>query len=1103
MTNRKDLPSEKASNFQQRLRETVMTYLGKQGDPLDRGITLRDLISSGIAKLPNGWRGGSDAVPLSPGSFTVDADSVTLDLTPPPMPTGVEVTAAITNLMISTDSPIYRAGGGHLSMVVYGQTYVAGGAVPVFGTAVRLAEIPGAIGSYATNPSTTWHIWVTWKSKAGVEGPPAGGTNGFVATTGENVELLLNALSGQITQSQLYSDLGSRIDLIDGPQSLAGSVAARIFSERQERVAAITAEQQARTNALLAEAADRGTAISNETDQRITATGALQSQINLLSAASSGDFTELLSAVQEEQAARIEGDLAEATQRTTLAAQHVALVDVVAHGAELDEVNRLGGEVLVAAERVRASASLDVERIVRADADEAMASQITTLSARMGSAEAGLVSEQTTRASADSALSTSITNLTATVQSNNSTLQANITQEATARANADEVVSNTLTALISQTGAAANAAIVAEQQARTTAISAETSARNAQVATLQTADSNLSAAIVSEATLRLADDVALGQRIDALGVEVDGNAAAIINEATARASGDSSLSSQINTVSAVANAANRSYLQPSAPTGDLKVGDIWWDSDDNKKSYRWNGSGWGETADTRIAANAAAITNEATARANSDGALAQSINQVQARLDTGDYAAVKVQSSATATKVGTLITQYSVKLDAGGKVAGFGLYNDSTTGSEFAIRADRFYIAPPATGGGSATQIMPFVVQASATTIGGVSVPAGVYINDAYIRNGTISNAKIANATIDKAKIVSLGVDQLDAGSLNVGQYIQSQSYAPGWSGWRITADGAAEFSNAVVRGTVYATNGSFTGTVYATDGDFKGKVLGGGATTYTSGTGMFSGWTSGTTDANYRWRVGNPSGARIQWTGSGVEVYNSSNQLTLSSGGVGWDSVSGKPAFGSLATQSSVTTGQVSGLGSLATQSSVNWSTQISNIPAFGNFAYLSSITSANISTFIAGAAIGEAYISNAAITRAKIENAAVNTLKIAGNAVTVPSVDTRGDTVNGSGAYVEVGRVTISMSEPGWIYASFCATQNYGSGMRNSASFLEITGDPVMTAGGLAVTTNISIAGAKYLGAGSHVIRAIWYGENSGVRIINRVLFAMGVMR
>lgn len=1064
MTNRKDLPSEKASNFQQRLRETVMTYLGKQGDPLDRGITLRDLISSGIAKLPNGWRSGSDTVPLSPGSFTVDADSVTLDLTPPPVPTGVEVTAAITNLMISTDSPSYRAGGGHLSMVVYGQTYVAGGATPVFATAARLAEIPGAIGSYATNPSTTWHIWVTWKSKAGVEGPPAGGTNGFVAATGENVELLLNALSGQITQSQLYSDLGSRIDLIDGPQSLAGSVAARIFSERQERVAAITAEQQARTNALLAEAAARGTAISNETTQRITATGALQSQINLLSAASSGDFTELLSAVQEEQTARIEGDLAEAAQRTTLAAQHVTLAEVVAHGAELDEVNRLGNEVLVTAERVRSSASLDVERLVRADADEAMASQITTLSARMGSAEAGLVSEQTTRASADSALSTSITNLTATVQSNNSTLQANITQEATARANADEVVSNTLTALISQTGAAANAAIVAEQQARTTAISAETSARNAQVATLQTADSNLSAAIVSEATLRLADDVALGQRIDSLGVEVDGNAAAIINEATARA--------------------------------------------------------------------------------NSDGALAQSINQVQARLDTGDYAAVKVESSATASKVTGLEAQYTVKVDVAGHVSGYGIATttvNSAPSSAFGVRADQFWLMPPAYSAESpptenvylgrawykpsanttyyctqytpgvsvawtsrsdvtpemvADAISPFIVRATPTTINGVSVPAGVYMRDAYIQNGTITNAKIADATIDKAKIVSLEATKLTSGEIQVGTVIKSQTTGT-YGGvsqpvWQIDGNGNATFNNATVRGTVYATAG-----------DFKGKLLGGGATSYTGGVGLFSGWTSGTTDANYRWRVGDPAGARIQWTGSGIEVYNSSNQLTLSSGGVDWDSVSGKPAFGSLATQSSVTTGQVSGLGSLATQSSVNWSTQISNIPAFGNFAYLSSITSANISTYIAGAAIGEAYISNAAITSAKIGNAAVSTLKIEGNAVTVPTVDRRSDIVNGSGLWLEVGRVTISMSEPGWIYASFCATQNYGTGMKHSVAALTIGGEVVMQAGGEAVTTNISIAGAKYLSAGSHVIQATWSGADSSVRVVTRVLFAIGAMR
>jgi hypothetical protein len=249
-----------------------------------------------------------------------------------------------------------------------------------------------------------------------------------------------------------------------------------------------------------------------------------------------------------------------------------------------------------------------------------------------------------------------------------------------------------------------------------------------------------------------------------------------------------------------------------------------------------------------------------------------------------------------------------------------------------------------------------------------------------------------------------------------------------------------------VVRGTVFATDGEFTGTIKAGT-----TILGSQATNYGSGTGFFSGLDVGT----YKWRVGNPSGARIQWTGSAVEVYNASGQLTISSGGISASFVSG---LGTLATQNSVSTSQVSGLGTLATknsvsattevtglgtlatknsvsaatevtglgalatQNSVNWNTQIVNIPAFGNFAYLSQITSANISTYIAGAAIGEAYIANAAITSAKIADAAigsakigdaaitsakianaeVSTLKIAGNAVTVPIynsnfVDTR----------------------------------------------------------------------------------------------------------
>lgn len=53
--------------------------------------------------------------------------------------------------------------------------------------------------------------------------------------------------------------------------------------------------------------------------------------------------------------------------------------------------------------------------------------------------------------------------------------------------------------------------------------------------------------------------------------------------------------------------------------------------------------------------------------------------------------------------------------------------------------------------------------------------------------------------------------------------------------------------------------------------------------------------------------------------------------------------------------------------------------------LTGFGAFAGIGQITSGNISTYIAGAAIGTAYIANAAITNALIANLAVNNAKIA----------------------------------------------------------------------------------------------------------------------
>jgi len=91
--------------------------------------------------------------------------------------------------------------------------------------------------------------------------------------------------------------------------------------------------------------------------------------------------------------------------------------------------------------------------------------------------------------------------------------------------------------------------------------------------------------------------------------------------------------------------------------------------------------------------------------------------------------------------------------------------------------------------GSGDTQYSPFAV-----------INGQVFISDAFIHDGTITNAKIGNE-------------------------IYSLNYVKGISGWRIAKNGDAELNNVIVRGTVYATNGSFTGYVNATDGNFTGTV--------------------------------------------------------------------------------------------------------------------------------------------------------------------------------------------------------------------------------------------------------------------------------------
>ena len=222
---RKDLPPASASNFNEKLREAVQTYLGNRGDKLDRGVTLRDLVDSGLIQLGAGYMAGGGGLPIGGPGPNAGGQDAPADLTPPPTPTGFNASAAFTNIFLGHDAPLYIQGKGHDRTVVYGATWLAGDK-PTFDKAVELTTFQGVIASYPTNPATTWHLWIKWQSKDGVlSSAPAGGTNGVEVTTGQNVDLLVKTLTGP---GKPFTVLN--VDtVIDGVTFPAGTYSTRAF----------------------------------------------------------------------------------------------------------------------------------------------------------------------------------------------------------------------------------------------------------------------------------------------------------------------------------------------------------------------------------------------------------------------------------------------------------------------------------------------------------------------------------------------------------------------------------------------------------------------------------------------------------------------------------------------------------------------------------------------------------------------------------------------------------------------------------------------------------------------------------------------------------
>lgn len=480
------------------------------------------------------------------------------------------------------------------------------------------------------------------------------------------------------------------------------------------------------------------------------------------------------------------GDMADLSQETTelhdrvdAISDHMDVVDgeltglgeTLADQVESDISNALANNTAFREQVAEMGASrasiLRIDQTIATE-KEATAQTIEAIRAEVDGNRADILTEATARATADEAIGETITVVQAQVDDNTASISEKV----------EMIVSNATannTAFRQQVAETATSRAAITRLDETIAGDREATARAIEQVKAEVGEDIVSA-VSTESAARAREDEALGTRIDAIEVKVGEDVqAAILSEAQARATADEALGTRIDSVSVQTGKDITAAVQTEATARATADGAL------------------GTRIDNLTAQTGkditAAVQAESQARATADGALGTRIDQVKATAD-GASAAVQTTAEALATTNGKLAAQWGVKVqvEANGtkRIAGIQLGIDATGSSAFIISADTFAVYNTTTGGAT----LPFVIT------GGQ-----VYMQSALIQDGTITTAKIADS-------------------------IQSTNFVSGSTGWCIQKWGWAEFNNVTVRGTVYASSGTFSGTVNANAGTFNNVTI-------------------------------------------------------------------------------------------------------------------------------------------------------------------------------------------------------------------------------------------------------------------------------------
>ncbi|MBB20257.1 MAG: hypothetical protein CMP20_12465 [Rickettsiales bacterium] len=212
MARRKTLPqvSPKVANELKPLvtaiKEIIETGEGVRGDPLDRKITLRDLVDGGIVKIKGGLS------PNNPGSLEPSPPPPNLSV--PPAPTGFNAIGGFDGRIdLTWDIP-----GSLYSNHAYTNIYRA--EEDNFANAILVGREAGAFYTDVVRDDavpTPYYYWISFTSNGNIEGP-LNSPSGTMAQA-LDIDYIVGLLDGKISESELANELLTPIQSIPSIQT--------------------------------------------------------------------------------------------------------------------------------------------------------------------------------------------------------------------------------------------------------------------------------------------------------------------------------------------------------------------------------------------------------------------------------------------------------------------------------------------------------------------------------------------------------------------------------------------------------------------------------------------------------------------------------------------------------------------------------------------------------------------------------------------------------------------------------------------------------------------------------------------------------------------